>query len=99
MKRSFRDPNTGVLKAVGFCASNEAGDLTQPEADDFNLEPGKWRWDGTKYVAYVKPPLDLSDSDNMTKILKAVLLCVAQVGGLTPAQARTLFKQKYDSLA
>ena len=45
-----------------------------------------------------KPPLDLSDVNNLEKGLKALALCVAQVGGLTVAQMKTLFKQKWDSL-
>lgn len=45
-----------------------------------------------------KPPVDLSDTNNVEKVLKALALCVAQVGGLTPAQMKTLFKQKFDAL-
>lgn len=41
--QSFRDPVTGVLKAYGFAAANAPGDLAQDEADDFALEPGKWK--------------------------------------------------------
>jgi len=44
------------------------------------------------------PPVDQSNSDNLTKPDKAILLCVAQVGGLTNAQIKTMFKTKYDSL-
>jgi hypothetical protein len=43
--------------------------------------------------------LDLSNSDNLDRVLKALALCVAQVGGLTVQQMKTLFKQKYDLLA
>ncbi len=45
-----------------------------------------------------RPPLDESDLDNIAKRDKAILLCVAQVGGLTVAQMRAMFKQKFDSL-
>ena len=45
-----------------------------------------------------RPPIDLSDVDNLSKALKALALCVAQVGGLTVLQMKTLFKQKWDSL-
>ena len=45
-----------------------------------------------------KPPIDLSNVDNIEKGLKALALCVAQVGGLTVPQMKTLFKQKWDSL-
>lgn len=43
-------------------------------------------------------PIDLSDLNNIEKGLKALALCVAQVGGLTTPQMRTLFKQKWDAL-
>jgi hypothetical protein len=43
-------------------------------------------------------PIDYSDTNNLDKTLKALALCVAQVGGLTVPQIRTLFKQKWESL-
>ena len=43
------------------------------------------------------PPVDASDLANLQKEVKALALCVAQVGGLTVAQMKTLFKQKWDS--
>ncbi len=45
-----------------------------------------------------KPPIDQSDLDAMGKRDKAILLCVAQVGGLTVEQIKAMFKQKFDSL-
>jgi hypothetical protein len=45
-----------------------------------------------------KPAVDHADSNNLNKTLKAVLMCVAQVGGLNNAQIRTMFKNKYESL-
>lgn len=45
-----------------------------------------------------KPGPDLSNVDNLEKGLKALALCVAQVGGLTVPQMRALFKSKWDSL-
>jgi hypothetical protein len=45
-----------------------------------------------------RPPIDLSDLDNLDKALKALGLCIAQVGGLTAPQMRTLFKSKWDLL-
>jgi hypothetical protein len=45
------------------------------------------------------PAPDPSDVDSLEKALKALALCVAQVGGLTPAQMKTLFKQKWDQLS
>ena len=43
-------------------------------------------------------PLDYSNSDNLDRTLKALALCIAQVGGLTAAQMRAMFKQKFDQL-
>jgi hypothetical protein len=43
-------------------------------------------------------PLDISDVENLDRVLKALALCVAQVGGLTVPQMKALFKQKYDQL-
>lgn len=45
-----------------------------------------------------KPPIDLSNLDNIEKSLKALALCVAQIGGLTVPQMKTLFKPKWDAL-
>ena len=45
-----------------------------------------------------KPPIDFSDVSNLENGLKALALCVAQIGGLTVPQLKTLFKQKWDSL-
>lgn len=44
------------------------------------------------------PPIDLSDLDNIEKALKALALCVAQIGGLTVPQMKVLFKQKWELL-
>ena len=43
-------------------------------------------------------PIDFSNLDNIEKGLKALALCIAQLNGLTPAQMKTLFKQKWDQL-
>jgi hypothetical protein len=43
-------------------------------------------------------PLDLSNIDNLERAIKALGLCIAQVGGLTGPQMKALFKQKYDQL-
>lgn len=51
-------------------------------------------------VAFLAPKaaIDLSNVDNLGKALKAMALCVAQVGGLTVPQLKALFKQKWDAL-
>lgn len=72
---------------------------------------GAWscrQWEGQEelpedhpdLVAFLapRPPLDESDLNNIEKRDKAILLCVAQVGGLTVSQIRAMFKQKWDSL-
>jgi hypothetical protein len=43
-------------------------------------------------------PIDLSNTDNLERSLKALALCIAQVGGLTPLQMKSMFKQKYELL-
>lgn len=42
------------------------------------------------------PPTDYSDSTNLEKTLQALMLCIAQVGGLTIPQAKALFKAKFN---
>lgn len=54
--RSFRNPNTGVLVAWGAVLTNGPGEIAQLEPDGFNLEVGKWRWDGSQWVPYTAPP-------------------------------------------
>ena len=52
-----------------------------------------------EWATFVPPvPVDRSDINQIQKEIKALALCVAQVGGLTVAQMKTLFKQKWDSL-
>lgn len=52
-----------------------------------------------KHVPPVEPaPIDQSDIDNLEKQMKALALCIAQVGGLTVPQMKTLFKNKMDLL-
>ncbi len=43
-------------------------------------------------------PIDYSDINNMEKAFKALALCIAQVGGLTVVQMKTLFQQKWQGL-
>ena len=52
-----------------------------------------------EWAAVVPPvPVDGSDINQLQKEIKALALCVAQIGGLTVPQLKTLFKQKWDSL-
>jgi hypothetical protein len=43
-------------------------------------------------------PIDQSDLDNLQKQMKALALCIAQVGGLTVPQIKAMFKAKMDLL-
>ena len=57
---SFRDPVTNVLTSWGYQESNcrlwqPTCDTRQEEAWDFNLEPYKWQWDGTKWIPWDGP--------------------------------------------
>lgn len=57
--------------------------------------------DNVEIVAFrtLPAPVDLSDIDNaQDKALKALALCVAQIGGLTVPQMKALFRQKWDLL-
>ena len=52
-----------------------------------------------EWAAFVPPVQgDRSDINQLQKEIKALALCVAQIGGLTVPQLKTLFKQKWDSL-
>jgi hypothetical protein len=61
MKKTFRDPSTNILKAHGYAQANQVGDLVRDEPDDFALEPGKFRWNGTAWVAV--PPAEIAATD------------------------------------
>ena len=64
------------------------------------VEYQQWLADGnTPLPADPAPvPIDFSNMDNIDKGMKALALCVAEGDGLTPAQIRARFKQKWDSL-
>ena len=78
--------------------------LTAEQKEAFlalNPTRGGTTFDGTVFAsvpAVIVPPIDLSDVDNIEKGLKALALCIAQVGGLTVPQMKVMFKQKWDSL-
>lgn len=44
------------------------------------------------------PPVDAGEVDQLPKQLKALALCIAQVGGLTVPQIKALFRQKLSGL-
>lgn len=45
-----------------------------------------------------KPSADISNSDNVPKVYKALLLAAATMSGRTPAQAKAAFKAAWDAL-
>lgn len=49
--KSFRDPVTNVLKGWGYAEANGT-DIARAEPDGFNLEPGRWRFDGAQWVGH-----------------------------------------------
>lgn len=68
MKSAFVDAQ-GVLKCWGFVESNESGDTRLDVAEDFALEPRKWRWDGQAWQPYQAPVIK-SDKDLAIEELK-----------------------------
>ena len=54
-RNAFLDPS-GVLKTHGFVETNRPGDTRLPVSEAFNLEPDKWRWDGSQWVSFIPPP-------------------------------------------
>ena len=81
--------------------TDESGDSHQEELRDFapyQFLLDRWTAAAPPPPPPPPPPVDASDLANLQKEVKALALCVAQVGGLTVAQMKTLFKQKWDSL-
>ena len=55
-KRAFVDAS-GLLTAWGYAETNNA-DAPIEVADDFELVPGGWRWDGTQWSAVASPVVE-----------------------------------------
>jgi hypothetical protein len=58
-------------------------------------------FDGTTLAAlpFVPPPvIDLSEADNLDKVLKAILYAAGGMAGKTPAQTRAAFKAAWQAL-
>ncbi|WP_198084984.1 hypothetical protein [Variovorax sp. E3] len=53
MKNAFIDAN-GVLTSHGYAESNNDDTMVEVP-DDFDKEPGKWKFSGAHWVAYVAP--------------------------------------------
>jgi hypothetical protein len=56
---AFIDPNTGVLKTVGYVDANAPGDIKIAVPDNVAMKPGEWKWENGKWVAN-PPPVDSS---------------------------------------
>lgn len=54
MKNAFIDTN-GVLTSWGYAESNN-DDVLIEVPDDFDKEPGKWKYEKKIWVSYVAPP-------------------------------------------
>lgn len=94
-RKAFIDPVSNVLKAHGFTAANQAGDVAIEVDESFSLHPGMWRWTGVTWAPYVPPltqeeiDVSVARSDNAINTLKA----------MTPAQARAWVNTNVNSLA
>ena len=89
-----------------------AGKICEVRANTFPVHPdlawvdvpddtiaGFDTWDGAQVVKWVPPsPIDISNIDNLSRIMKALGLLVAQYAGKTPAQVKADFKTIFDSL-
>lgn len=99
-RQAFFDAMTYILKAHGFMATNEPGDIVIGVPDDFDKEPGsEWRWDGGSGVrpATAQELADYNaaklDAEALVQIdgakaLKALLIWLAPLVGKTAIQAR-----------
>lgn len=93
--KSFRDPETGVLTAFGYCEEN-GGDIARDEPDDFALKPGAWQLIDDAWQPYEAPPaVPLSVTMRQARLalmasgmLDAVNAAVDAMEGATGAAAR-----------
>jgi hypothetical protein len=75
--KSFRDPVTNRLKAVGFMAVNALGDLAQQEIEGFNLDPRDgWQWNGTQWVRVLQAVLDTEKTQSARLAAQGTLAAV-----------------------
>jgi hypothetical protein len=107
MKKAFFDPNTRLLKTFGYIEANEPDDLMLEVADSFNETVGRVKLNptGDGVVPYTPPPPTAAEKDaeaqadlDRQKMLKAVVLWVADLHDLTPAQAKAAVLAKSRNL-
>lgn len=89
------------------------GHILEVRADTFPVAAGlEWKDvpdDTTTYDSWLNgalvkapsssPTTDLSNSDNLNKVQKAILIACAAMSGKTAAQAKTAFKAAWDALS
>jgi hypothetical protein len=107
MKKAFFDSSTRLLKTYGYIDANEPDDLVLEVDDSFNETPGRVKLNAAAdgVVPYTPPPLTDAQKDaevqaqlDSQKMLKAVVLWVADLHDLTPAQARAAVLAKSRNL-
>lgn len=80
MKNAFINA-AGVLTAWGFMESNN-GDTAVPVDDDFDLEPGIWRWQNGQWVDYAgqvtAAPRTVSPGQGRIALIRAGKLAAVQ---------------------
>lgn len=94
---SFRDPSTNVLKTHGYCTTNQVGDISQLESDDFNLNPKDgWQWNGSAWVGYVFPPMtpDQKYTGEANDLFVALIKELAVRFSVTPLQLINSIKSR-----
>ncbi|GEM_PF-2631059 len=85
---AFIDPNTGVLKAVGYVNANAPGEIKIPVPADFKLTPGQWRWDGKSQAWVAVPPETSSGVSDLNDLAFAIDNAVSSPA--VPAELKTV---------
>src|ERR1044071_6041781 len=88
---AFIDPNTGVLKAVGYVNTNAPGEIKIPVPADFKLTPGQWRWDGKSQAWVAVPPETTSGVSDLNDLAFAIDNAVSSPA--VPAEIKAVLLQ------
>ena len=67
---AFIDPNTGVLKTVGYVEANAPGDIKIAVPDNFAMKPGEWKWENGKWAA--NPPAVDASTDELQELVFSI---------------------------